>query len=215
MPPVYGVPLARLGLRGVLSNTAPTAPFRGAGRPEATLVIERLLDLAARRRGLGRPEIRRRNLVRRKQMPYRSVTGLTYDSGDFRGNMARALDLAGWKEFPARRRAARKRGLLAGIGISNYVESPVGMPAEYVRLTVQAGGTVEVVAGTQSTGQGHETSFAQVVADQLGVTPEQRRLRPRETQIVPNGGGTHSDRSMRLPGAPLGKRSEASWTPGR
>ena len=90
--------------------------------------------------------------------------------------MARALELAGWKEFPARRRAASKRGLLAGIGLSNYVELPVGMPVEYVRVTVQAGGVVEVVAGTQSTGQGHETTFAQVLADQLGVTPEQVRL---------------------------------------
>ena len=215
MPTVYDVPLARLGLRGVLTNTAPTAPFRGAGRPEATLVIERLLDIAARRLGIERAEIRRRNLVRRKQMPYRSVTGLTYDSGDFRGNMARALDLAGWKEFPARRRAARKRGLLAGIGISNYVESPVGMPAEYVRLTVQAGGVVEVVAGTQSTGQGHETSFAQVVADQLGVTPEQVRLVTGDTQIVPNGGGTHSDRSMRLAGTLLVKSSERIVTQAR
>jgi len=215
MPTVYDVPLARLGLRGVLTNTAPTAPFRGAGRPEATLVIERLLDIAARRLGIERTEIRRRNLVRRKQMPYRSVTGLTYDSGDFRGNMARALDLAGWKEFPARRRAARKRGLLAGIGISNYVESPVGMPAEYVRLTVQAGGVVEVVAGTQSTGQGHETSFAQVVADQLGVTPEQVRLVTGDTQIVPNGGGTHSDRSMRLAGTLLVKSSERIVTQAR
>jgi carbon-monoxide dehydrogenase large subunit len=208
MPTVYDVPRAHLRLRGVLTNTVPTAPFRGAGRPEATLVIERLIDIAARRLGIERAELRRRNLIRRKQLPYRSATGLTYDSGDFRGNMARALDLAGWKDFPARRRAARRRGLLAGIGISNYVESPVGMPMEYVRLTVQSGGTVEAVAGTQSTGQGHETTFAQVVADQLGVTPEQVRLVTGDTQIVPNGGGTHSDRSMRIGGTLLVRSSD-------
>ena len=208
MPTVYDVPLAHLALRGVLTNTVPTAPFRGAGRPEATLVIERLLDIAARRLGIERTELRRRNLIRRKQLPYRSATGLTYDSGDFRGNMARALTLADWKEFPARRRAARKRGVLAGIGVSNYVESPVGMPIEYVRLTVHAGGVVEAVAGTQSTGQGHETTFAEVVADQLGVTPTQVRLVTGDTTVVPAGGGSHSDRSMRLGGTLLVRTSE-------
>jgi carbon-monoxide dehydrogenase large subunit len=208
MPTVYDVPLAYLRLRGVLTNTVPTAPFRGAGRPEAHHVIERLIDIAARRLGVDRTELRRRNLIRRKQLPYRSSTGLTYDSGDFRGNMARALELAGWKDFPARRRDAKKRGLLAGIGLSNYVESPVGIPVEYVRVTVQPEGVVEAVAGTQSTGQGHETTFAQVLADQLGVTPEQVRLVTGDTQVVPQGGGTHSDRSMRLAGTLLVRTSD-------
>jgi aerobic carbon-monoxide dehydrogenase large subunit len=208
MPTVYDVPLAHLRLRAALTNTVPTAPFRGAGRPEAHLVIERLLDIAARRMGLDRAELRRRNLIRRQQLPYRSVTGLTYDSGDFRGNMARVLALAGWKEFPARRRAARKRGLLTGIGISNYVESPVGIPVEYVRVTVQTDGVVEAIAGTQSTGQGHETTFAQVLADQLGVTPDQVKLVTGDTRVVPQGGGTHSDRSMRLAGTLLVRTSE-------
>ena len=203
MPTVYDVPLASLRLRGVLTNTVPTAPFRGAGRPEAHHVIERLLDMAARRLGIDRAELRRRNLIRRKQLPYRSATGLTYDSGDFRRNMARALELADWKGFSARRRDAKKRGRLAGIGLSNYVESPVGIPVEYVRVTVQSGGVIEAVAGTQSTGQGHETTFAQVLADQLGVTPEQVRLVTGDTAVVTKGGGTHSDRSMRLAGTLL------------
>src|SRR5215831_8381949 len=203
MPTVYDVPLAHLRMRGVLTNTVPTAPFRGAGRPEAHHVIERLLDMAARRLGIDRAELRRRNLVRRKQLPYRSATGLTYDSGDFRGNMARALALADWKGFSARRREAKKRGRLAGIGLSNYVESPVGIPVEYVRVTVQTDGVVEAVAGTQSTGQGHETTFAQVLADQLGVMPEQVKLVTGDTAVVPRGGGTHSDRSMRLAGTLL------------
>jgi len=203
MPTVYDVPLARLRVRGVLTNTVPTAPFRGAGRPEAHHVLERLIDMAARRLGLDRVELRRRNLIRRKQLPYRSATGLTYDSGDFRGNMARALALADWKGFSARRREAKKRGRLAGIGLSNYVESPVGIPVEYVRVTVQTDGVVEAVAGTQSTGQGHETTFAQVLADQLGVMPEQVKLVTGDTAVVPRGGGTHSDRSMRLAGTLL------------
>ena len=208
MPTVYDVPLAHLRVRGVLTNTVPTAPFRGAGRPEAHFVLERLLDMAARRLGIERAEMRRRNLIRRKQLPYRSATGLTYDSGDFRGNMVRVLALAGWKEFGARRCAAKKRGRLAGIGLSNYVESPVGIPVEYVRVTVQPDGVVEAAAGTQSTGQGHETTFAQVLADQLGVTPEQIKLVTGDTAVVPKGGGTHSDRSMRLAGTLLVRTSE-------
>jgi carbon-monoxide dehydrogenase large subunit len=208
MPTVYDVPLAHLRLRGVLTNTVPTAPFRGAGRPEAHHVIERLIDMAAHRLGIDRVELRRRNLIRRKQLPYCSATGLTYDSGDFRGNMARALDVADWKGFSARRRAAKKRGLLAGIGVSNYVESPVGIPVEYVRVTVRADGMVEAVAGTQSTGQGHETTFAQVLADQLGVAPAQVRLVTGDTAVVPKGGGTHSDRSMRLAGTLLVQTSD-------
>ena len=208
MPTVYDVPLAHLRVRGVLTNTVPTAPFRGAGRPEAHLVIERLIDIAARRLGIDRAELRRRNLIRRKQLPYRSATGLTYDSGDFRRNMTRALELADWKGFAARRRDAKKRGMLAGIGLSNYVESPVGIPVEYVRVTVQPEGMVEAAAGTQSTGQGHETTFAQVLADQLGITPEQVRLVTGDTAVVPTGGGTHSDRSMRLAGTLLVRTSE-------
>jgi carbon-monoxide dehydrogenase large subunit len=208
MPTVYDVPLAYLRVRGVLTNTVPTAPFRGAGRPEAHFVIERLLDIAARRLGIDRAELRRCNLIRRKQLPYRSATGLTYDSGDFRHNMTRALGLSDWKGFAARRRAAKKRGRLAGIGLSNYVESPVGIPVEYVRVTVRPEGVVEAAAGTQSTGQGHETTFAQVLADQLGITPEQVRLVTGDTAIVPAGGGTHSDRSMRLAGTLLVRTSE-------
>jgi carbon-monoxide dehydrogenase large subunit len=208
MPTVYDVPLAYLRVRAVLTNTVPTAPFRGAGRPEAHFVIERLLDIAAHRLGIDRAELRRRNLIRRKQLPYRSATGLTYDSGDFRRNMTRALELADWKGFSARRRDARKRGRLAGIGISNYVESPVGIPVEYVRVTVQPEGVVEAAAGTQSTGQGHETTFAQVLADQLGITPEQVRLVTGDTALVPKGGGTHSDRSMRLAGTLLVRTSD-------
>jgi carbon-monoxide dehydrogenase large subunit len=204
---VYDVPLVHLRVRGVLTSTVPTAPFRGAGRPEAHLVIERLLDIAACRLDIDRAELRRRNLIRRKQLPYRSATGLAYDSGDFRHNMTRALELADWKGFAARRRDAKKRGRLAGIGLSNYVESPVGIPVEYVRVTVQTDGVIEAAAGTQSTGQGHETTFAQVLADQLGVAPEQVRLVTGDTAVVPTGGGTHSDRSMRLAGTLLVRTS--------
>jgi carbon-monoxide dehydrogenase large subunit len=197
---IYDVPHAYVHLRAVLTNTGSTGPFRGAGRPEAMLIMERLLDLAADRLGLDRVEIRRRNLIPHARLPYRTQLGLTYDSGDFLGSMQRALQLAEWAGFPERRAAAAARGRLAGIGVANYVEAPVGDPHEWVRASVRAEGVVELVAGTQSTGQGHETSFAQVAADQLGVTPDQVRLVTGDTAVVASGGGTHSDRSMRLAG---------------
>ncbi|SRR5579871_2122402 len=207
-PTVYDIPVATVAIRGALTNTVPTAPFRGAGRPEATFVIERLMDIAAHRLGMDRVALRRRNLIRRSQLPYRSATGLTYDSGNFRANMDGALKLCDWDGFPARRRAARKRGRLAGIGLANYVESPVGQPNEYVRITVRENREIEAVAGTQSSGQGHETTFAQVLADRLGVAPEEVKLVTGDTAIVPAGGGTHSDRSMRLAGTLLVEASD-------
>jgi len=202
-PTVYDIPVATVAIRGALTNTVPTAPFRGAGRPEATFVIERLLDIAARRLGMDRIALRRRNLIRRAQLPYRSATGLVYDSGNFRANMDSALKLADWTGFRARRHEARKRGKLAGIGIANYVESPVGHPSEYVRVTVHASRQIEAIAGTQSSGQGHETTFAQVLADQLGIVPEEVKLVTGDTAVVPAGSGSHSDRSMRLAGTLL------------
>jgi aerobic carbon-monoxide dehydrogenase large subunit len=207
-PTVYDIPVATVAIRGALTNTVPTAPFRGAGRPEATFVIERLLDMAARKLAMDRIALRRRNLVRRAQLPYTSATGLVYDSGNFRANMDAVTRLADWSGFPARRRAARKRGRLAGIGLANYVESPVGAPSEYVRVTVRDAREVEAVAGTQSSGQGHETTFAQVLADRLGIRPEDVKLVTGDTAVVPAGGGTHSDRSMRLAGTLLVEASD-------
>jgi carbon-monoxide dehydrogenase large subunit len=200
-PTVYDVPMAWVRLRGVMTNTVPTAPFRGAGRPEATTVMERLIDIAAKRLKIDRVELRRRNLIRRDALPHRTATGLTYDSGDFAGNLARALQTADWEGFPARRREAKKRGRLLGIGVANYVETPVGMPHERVAIKVSAAGSVALIVGTQSSGQGHETSFRQVVADQLGVHPEAINFVSGDSATLASGGGTHSDRSMRLAGA--------------
>jgi aerobic carbon-monoxide dehydrogenase large subunit len=200
-PTVYDVPIAWVRLRGVMTNTVPTAPFRGAGRPEATAVMERLIDIAARRLKIDRVELRRRNLIRHDRLPHRTATGLTYDSGDFAGNLDRALASADWDGFPARRKEARRRGRLLGIGVVNYVETPVGMPHERVALKVSAEGSVDLVVGTQSTGQGHETSFRQVMADQLGIAPEAINFVGGDSALLASGGGTHSDRSMRLAGA--------------
>ncbi len=203
MTTVYDVPAAGVLIRGAMTHTVPTAPYRGAGRPEATYAMERLLDIAARRMGLDRVEIRRRNLISKAGLPRRTAMGLVYDSGDFAGNMAAALHAADWDGVERRRTASRARGLLRGAGVANYVESPVGIPHERIDVTVAPEGGIEVVTGTQSTGQGHETSFAQVVADLLGVTPDEVRLVSGDTRRVQSGGGSHSDRSMRLGGALL------------
>jgi carbon-monoxide dehydrogenase large subunit len=208
-PTVYDVPVAWVRLRGVMTNTVPTAPFRGAGRPEATTVMERLIDIAARRLKVDRVELRRRNLIRRDKLPHRTATGLTYDSGDFAGNLARALEAADWDGFAARRRAAKKRGRLLGIGIANYVETPVGMPHERVAIKVLPTDSVALIVGTQSSGQGHETSFRQVVADQLGVDPQAIDFVSGDSAALASGGGTHSDRSMRLAGALMVETSRA------
>jgi carbon-monoxide dehydrogenase large subunit len=211
----YDIPLMHMRCRAVMTNTVPTAPFRGAGRPEATLVLERLIDLAALELGMDRVRIRQKNLIARKKLPYRTASGLLYDSGDFTGNMARVLESADWKGFASRRRESRKRGRLRGIGISNYVETPVGIPHERVEVTVLGSGSVELVVGTQSTGQGHETTFAQVMADLLGVHPEEIKFIGGDTATVPSGSGTHSDRSMRLAGTLMVQASTEVVTQGK
>jgi carbon-monoxide dehydrogenase large subunit len=203
MTGVYDIPSACVRVRGVLTHTVPTGPYRGAGRPEAMFIIERLLDIAAVQVGIDRVELRQRNLIARERLPYASAVGLTYESGDFPQNMQRALELADWRGFAARREAAGRRGRLAGIGMANYIESPVGAPHERVLITRQPDGSVEVRVGTQSTGQGHATAFAQVVADQLAIAPECVRIISGDTVQVQAGGGTHSDRSLRLVSALL------------
>jgi len=199
----YNVMFAHVRTLGVLTNTTPTAPFRGAGRPEAHFAMERLIDMAAHRLGIDRIEIRRRNLIRPESLPYRNALGLTYDSGEFQANMERALAMSDWAGFEARRRESAAKGMLRGIGLANYIESPVGAPRERVSVSVRPNGSIQLLAGTQSTGQGHETTFAQVVADLLGVELTTVILTTGDTRIISVGGGTHSDRSMRLAGTLL------------
>ena len=143
MTTAYDIPAAHVRIRAAFTNTMPVATYRGAGRPESHFVLERLIDIAAARLGIDRLEIRRRNLIRRAQLPYRTAMGLNYDSGDFTGNMERALLLADWPGAAARKVAARKRGKRVGIGVASYVEAPVGAPHERVRLEVRDG-AVEV-----------------------------------------------------------------------
>jgi aerobic carbon-monoxide dehydrogenase large subunit len=208
LPSVYDIPVASIHGRAVLTNTAPTTPYRAAGRPEVMFVIERLIDLAARRHGFDRIMLRRRNLVPAGVMPYRNPVGLLYDSGDYADAQDRVVALADWAGFEARRAEARRRGRYRGIGIANYIELNTGAPRERAEITVRPEGRVDVVLGTLSSGQGHETSFAQLVTEWLGVGVDQVRLVTGDTDLLPFGGGSHSGRSMRLGAVVMARASD-------
>jgi carbon-monoxide dehydrogenase large subunit len=205
---VYHVPAASIRARAVLSNTVSTAPYRSAGRPEVMFVMERLIDLAARRHGFDRAALRRRNLVPPGAMPYRNPLGMLYDSGDYATVQDRAMALADWTGFEARRVEARRRARHRGIGMAHYIELNSGAPRERAEITVSPEGRVDVVIGTLSAGQGHETSFAQLIAEWFGVDLEQVRVITGDTDRVAVGGGSSSGRSMRLGGVVMAKASD-------
>ncbi|HEY2620523.1 MAG TPA: molybdopterin cofactor-binding domain-containing protein, partial [Acetobacteraceae bacterium] len=198
MTSIYHVPTVHFRACATLSNTAPTRPYRSSGRPEAMFVVERLIDIAARQCGFDRIELRRRNLVPEAAMPYRNPFGLEYDSGTYHKVMERVLALGDWAGFAARRVEARRRGKCRGIGVANYVDTATGVPRERAEITVQPDGVVEVVIGTVSSGQGHETSFSQLVSEWLGVPLDSIVLVQGDTARVSVGGGSHSGRALRL-----------------
>src|SRR5882762_7909342 len=206
---VYRVPVAHYKACAVLSNTMPTIPYRSAGRPEAMFIMERLCDLAALKTGIDRIEIRRRNLVAPEQLPYRTPFGVTYDNGNYEEAMNRSMAMAEWEEFRKRRAESKKKGKLRGIGLANYIEPTMGYPREWSQVKVSPGGEVEVTVGTLSSGQGHETSFAQCVSEWLGVPFESIRLVQGDTDIIPVGGGSHSGRSMRMAGLCMGNAAQS------
>jgi len=193
----YDIPAATLRSRAVLTTTAPTNPYRSSGRPEVNFAIERLIDTAAAQLGMDRIELRRKNLVRPEAMPYRNAVGMTYDSGTYQANMDLAMRIADWNGFEGRRKNTAARGKLLGRGLSNYVESSIGSPKERAEITVTPAGRVRVVIGTQPSGQGHETSFAQVVSSLLSVPVDAIDIIVGDTDVVSVGGGSHSGRSMR------------------
>jgi carbon-monoxide dehydrogenase large subunit len=206
---VYRVPVAHYRAYAVLSNTPPTTPYRSAGRPESTFIMERLCDVAASVTGIDRIEIRRRNLIEPEELPYRTAFGVTYDNGTYEIAMDKGLALSDWKGFADRKREAKKRGKLRGIGLSNYIECTMGYPREWSKITISPQREVEVAVGTLSSGQGHETSFAQCVSEWFGVPFESVRLVQGDTDMVPVGGGSHSGRSMRMAGFVMGKAADA------
>ena len=203
----YHFPQATLRARAVYTNTMCTQAYRSSGRPEVTYAIERLIDIAAHRLGFDRLDLRRRNLVPKAAMPYTNAVGSQYDSGEYLENMERALEIADWGGYPARKAESEARGKLRGLGFANYVESSIGTPKERAEITVDTDGDVRVVIGTQPSGQGHETSFAQVVADMLQIPVERVHIIIGDTDIVSVGGGSHSGRSMRHAGTVMAMTS--------
>ncbi len=207
---VYTLPAARLTLTEALTNKTPTAAYRGAGRPEAVYYMERAMDMLAHELGMDPVEVRRRNLIPADAFPYTTVTGMTYDSGDYVKALDTLLTAADYDELKRQRDAARAGGRLVGLGLSCYVES-CGPPAasqgggdmawEYGAVRVDRGGSVDLVTGVSAHGQGHETVFSQLAAEVLGVDPETVTLHERDTAIVPQGVGTFGSRSMVMGGS--------------
>ena len=201
---VYRIPKVRYAWRSVLTNTAPVGAYRGAGRPEATALIERALDLLAAELKLDPADVRRRNLVPKDAFPYSTETGATYDSGDYERALDAVLAAADYKGLRAEQRRRREAGdrRQLGIGVSVYVEITAGVtPVEYGAVELRPDATFLVSSGVASHGQGHETSLAQVAAEALGVPLEQVTVGRPDTALVPRGDGTSASRSMQLGGS--------------
>ncbi len=181
---------------GVFTNTVPVDAYRGAGRPESNYLVERLIDTAANELGIDRVDIRKRNMVPESAMPYTSAMNQKYDSGSFAKVLDAALEKADWAGFPARQAAAAKAGKRRGIGMGYYLEATGGAPTERAEIKFAADGFVDVYVGTQSTGQGHETAYVQLVVNQLGIDGEKIRVRQGDTDAIPVGGGTGGARSL-------------------
>jgi carbon-monoxide dehydrogenase large subunit len=215
MSGVYAIPAAYFRGTGAVTNTMSTTPYRSAGRPEVMFVIERLVDLAADQLGRDPVELRRRNLIPPAAQPFTNPLGITYDSGHYERAMEVALALGDWAGFPARRAAALGRGRRRGIGLANYVEITSGAPRERSEITVSPNGRVELVMGTMSSGQGHETSFAQLVTEWLGVPFDAIDYIAHDTARVEAGGGSHSGRSMKLAVSVIGQATDDIIAKGR
>ncbi len=204
---VYRVPVVFAHIKGYFSNSGPIDAYRGAGRPEAAYLMERLMDVAARRTGIDRVELRRRNLPGPDELPHTNWAGVAFDSGDYPRMLDTALARADVKGFAARKARSAAKGRLRGLGIAYYVEITFAVGAEPARVVFTENGAVELYVGTQSNGQGHETAFAQLVAEKLGVPFESIAVKQGDTDWV-NGGGTGGSRSLNMSGGALIGASE-------
>jgi carbon-monoxide dehydrogenase large subunit len=200
---VYRFPAAHVEVTGVLTNTNPTAPYRGAGRPEATYVIERLIDDAARELGMDPVELRRKNVIPASAMPYRSPLGMTYDCGEFDRNMVEALKLGDVAGFPARRASAATRGRLRGLAVVNAIERAASPQPEFAEIRFSPSGSATLLMGTKNQGQGHETTFKQILHERLGLDPKDVRYIDGDTDQVGFGMGTMGSRSTVIGGTAL------------
>ncbi|MES2751419.1 MAG: xanthine dehydrogenase family protein molybdopterin-binding subunit [Pseudomonadota bacterium] len=196
LPGLYDIKAFHCRVRTVFTNTVPVDAYRGAGRPEAAYVVERLVDAAARKLGMTPDAIRRKNFIPPRAMPYTTATGKIYDSGDFAAHLKRAMEVAEWKEFPKRAKAAKKQGLLRGIGLGTYVEVCGTMGEETAQVRLDPAGDVTILIGTQSSGQGHQTAYAQLVAEQFGLAPERVHIIQGDTDQIATGLGTGGSSSI-------------------
>lgn len=200
-PGLYDIPTMHVLIDGVYTNTVPVDAYRGAGRPEAAYVIERLVDEAARVVGMDPADMRRLNFIKPEQLPYTTAAGRTYDTGEFEGHMNRALEVIDHAGFPAREAESRAAGRIRGIGISSYIEACAFPGAENAEVSLGEDGSVTLLIGTQTNGQGHATAYGQLIADKLGIDMDRIRVIQGDTDIVKTGGGTGGSRSVPL-GAP-------------
>ena len=196
MPGVYDVKALSVRVRGVFTNTVPVDAYRGAGRPESIYMIERLMDKAAQQLDVDRIELRHKNFIPASAMPFTTTAGEVYDSGEFAKVIDTVTDKAGWADIENRRALSRENGKRRGIGLCYYIESTMGEPGEAAEVKFSSDGKVDVLVGTQSNGQGHETAYAQVASDRLGVPIEQIRIIQGDTDAIPTGGGTGGSRSL-------------------
>ncbi len=212
---VYAIPAIHVGVKGVFTNTVPVDAYRGAGRPEAAYAIERLIDYAARQLGVMPQELRRRNFINPEAMPYTTPLGLNYDSGEFARNMDQALATADIAGFPARRAEARARGRYRGLGHAVYIEQSGFPPDEFAELRFDPSGTLTILMGTQSSGQGHQTAYTQLAVEHLGVAPEKVRVLQGDTAAISFGRGTGGSRSLPVGGASLVQAADKLIAKGR
>jgi carbon-monoxide dehydrogenase large subunit len=196
----YDIPACYVRLRAAYTNTVPVDAYRGAGRPEASYLIERAVDAAAHELGVAPDVLRRRNLIKPKAMPYKTPTGKVYDSGDFVGHMERAQELIGWSGFSTRAALSRRSGRLRGIGMATYIEACGNNGPETATLQLDRDGGVTLLIGSQSTGQGHATSYAQIIADRLGLPPDLVRVVQGDTDRIASGAGTGGSSSIPVGG---------------
>ena len=212
---VYAIPAIALHIRAVLSNTTPIGVTRGPGFAETVNIIERLIDAAARQCGFDRADLRRRNFVPATAMPVTNAFGFSVDSGDYPGTFDRALAEADVAGFPARRAASEARGVLRGLGFAYHIKGTGGSPHENVDIRFENDGTVSLITGTQTIGQGHETTFPQILADRLGIPNALIRLRQGDTDLIPMGGGHGSSRATYMGGTAMWRASDTIIDKGR
>ena len=217
----YATPAIHCRIRAVFTNTVPVDAYRGAGRPEATYVVERLVETAARETGIERAELRRRNLIQPDQFPYQTPVALQYDTGDFEAVLDRALEISDYAGFAGRKAASEAKGKLRGVGMASYIEACGIAPSavagalgaraglyEAATVRVNPTGSISVLTGSHSHGQGHETAFAQIVAEYLGVDPDAVEVVHGDTGRIPFGMGTYGSRSAAVGGSAIVRAAE-------